>query len=131
MDTKRNSSQKPLEPLLLDVNPKSQLADKGLTYSVFRGPSKSLVSVNVIEQGSRQCIKWWDNAVGASATGRYFAGARIIDPKHSEAYGVLTINGNKPPDFIDRELEAEWEVLPLLEVLSDELARHLGKIYEK
>jgi hypothetical protein len=128
---KRNSSQKPLEPLLFDVNPKSQLADKGLTYSVFRGPSKSLVSVNVIEQGSRQCIKWWDNAVGASATGRYFAGARIIDPKRSEAYGVLTINGNKPPDFIDRELEAEWEVLPLLEVLSDELARHLGKIYEK
>lgn len=126
---RRNSSQNPLKPLFFDVNPKSEVADKGLTYAVWRGPNKSLVSVNVIEQGSSQCIKWWDNAVGASAHGRYFAGARILDLKQSKAYGVLTINGNKPPDFIDRELEAEWEVLPLLEVLSEELGSHLGKIY--
>lgn len=121
----------PEEPLVIDVNPKSQLSDKGLTYSIWTGRNRSLISINVGEQGSRQCIEWWDNAVGANARGRYFAGAKIIDTKQSISYGVLTINGNKPANFIARELEAEWEVLPLLEVLSEELGNYLSKLYSK
>ena len=121
----------PEQPLVIDVDPKSQLSDKGLTHSIWTGRNRSLISINVGEQGSRQCIEWWDSAVGAKTRGRYFAGAKIIDIKHSTSYGVLTINGNKPANFIARELEAEWEVLPLLEVLSEELGNYLSILYSK
>jgi hypothetical protein len=42
---------------------------------------------------------------------------------------VLTINGNNPTGFIARDLKVEWEILPLLEILSEELGRYLGKPY--
>ena len=45
----------PDRPLEFDVNPKSELADRGLTFSIWSGRNKSLVSVNVGEQGSPKC----------------------------------------------------------------------------
>ena len=121
----------PDQRLILDVNPQSEMYQKGLTSTIWNGRKNSLVSVDVVENGSKECIKWWDEAVGAPAKCRYFAGAKIFDHQNSRAHGVLTINGNKPSNFIARELEAEWEILPLLEVLSEEIGKYLGKLRAK
>lgn len=125
----KKTNKSGIQPLVLNVSTKSDVVEKGLTFSVWNGSSRSIFSANVNSQGSRECIQWWDNAVGVCALGRYFAGAKIIDPSCSEnIYGVLTLNGNKTPDSLNKELEVEWEILPLLEVLSEELGRQLGKI---
>jgi len=110
-----------------DVAYGSEMATRGLTAGVWRDGSR--ISFSVEQEGNPDCKDFWFGISGVPATRRYFAGVRIYHRNSGVKFGILTVNGPKPPEFFPRRIEeAEWHLIPMLEILGEELAAYLCEI---
>ncbi len=116
-----------LPVLKLDVG-QSILNDPkiGLTQRVWKD-RKSILSFSVRSSGSEECRNFWKEIAG-NPDDRFFAGVLIKSNK--SPLGVLTINGLKPSLDVQK-LSMEPSILPMLEIIAEELGNQIHLIKSK
>jgi putative methionine-R-sulfoxide reductase with GAF domain len=96
----------------------------GLTRKVWN-ERKSILSFSIQADGNDECRNFWQQIVINSANERFFAG--VVIGNEESPRGVITINGTKPI-FDVQKLSMEPSILPMLEIIAEELGKQIQNI---